>query len=146
MKRAALLALLVVAGCAAPLPEADRYIWDDPGGNLVQREREVAITALRGERVAIMGNCASACLMFLTLPNVCVSPNATLGMHSIIHSETREIANTPESIRGRLFYATRLPPGLAEYWWEHYGGRPREGHTKMSGAEFISRGWAKECA
>jgi hypothetical protein len=43
-----------------------------------------------GERFRIDGRCQSACTMFLSIRNVCVSPGATLAFHSGLNPSTTE--------------------------------------------------------
>lgn len=76
MIRAALVLLLVAASAQAETV----VIRNDYGGNVLEyqaRRRELA----EADRVEIRGRCDSACTIFLTLPNACVGPGATLGFH-----------------------------------------------------------------
>ena len=54
-------------------------VVNDLGGSV--DERLIQMNSLQDTSVEIQGTCLSACTMFLGLPHVCVSPQATLGFH-----------------------------------------------------------------
>lgn len=74
----------LLAGLATPILAApgDPIVvrWDG-GGMIGQRNSEIRNLRERGQRVELRGICLSACTMYLSLPNVCVAPSATLGFH-----------------------------------------------------------------
>ena len=72
----------------------------DLGGNVQERLSMIAALRNEGRRVEIRGQCASACTMYLGLPNACVSRASRLGFHG------------PQS----QFYGVSLPPDEFEYW------------------------------
>lgn len=95
------LATIAFFAIAAPVTAQTALIVRvDLGGSL--EERLSLITALRsdGRRVEIRGQCASACTLFLGLPNACVTRASQLGFHG------------PQS----QYYGISLPPDQFEYW------------------------------
>ncbi|NEX45325.1 hypothetical protein [Pseudotabrizicola algicola] len=118
-------------------------IQNDLGGNMEARLQTIARMRASGTRVEIRGTCASACTMYLGLPNTCVSRGSRLGFHG------------PQS----QYYGISLPPEEFEYWSrvmaDHYPGAIRSWflsearYTTMdiitlSGAEVIRLG-ARPC-
>lgn len=87
MMRAILLAgvaLLTLTACydRRPAPEGEPYIIkNDNGGQLLSAEADRASLLAWGGRVEIQGRCASACVIFTTLPNACLAPDARIGFH-----------------------------------------------------------------
>ncbi len=77
----AILAALLVA-ISAPASAQFRQWWrpSDPGGSIGDRILEIA--AAGGRRHEIIGDCASACTMWLGARGVCVWPDAALWFHS----------------------------------------------------------------
>ena len=72
----------------------------DLGGELGTRLIKIAQLRSAGTRVEIRGQCASACTMFLGLPNACVARSSRLGFHG------------PQS----QYYGISLPPNEFEHW------------------------------
>lgn len=148
-QRAALASILIMTlmqwggpalGQAAPV----NVVRNDNGGSIETRLEMIAHMRRAGHRIEIRGNCASACTMFLGLPNTCVARNARLGFHG------------PSS----QYYGISLPPREFEYWSrvmaDHYPAAIRNWfmttarHTTMglvtiTGAEAIRLG-ARACA
>jgi hypothetical protein len=66
------------------LGHADMIIRDDPGGLLKKYDAKYREIAVRGEKVVIDGECASACTIILGIvprANVCVTARARFGFH-----------------------------------------------------------------
>ena len=118
-------------------------IQNDLGGSMEGRLQTIANFRSSGTRVEIRGQCASACTMYLGLPNACVARSSRLGFHG------------PQS----QYYGISLPPDEFEYWSgvmaDHYPGAIRNWflsvarYTTMdiitlSGAEVIRMG-ARPC-
>lgn len=59
------------------LPQHPVVIEHDAGGSLAQRIPLVVDYGIFRREVHILGYCASACTLYLGLPDVCVSPDAT---------------------------------------------------------------------
>lgn len=73
-----ILALCLMASTAS----ADVVIENDLGGSLNRYAREFKAYQKSGERVEIAGRCASACTIYIALPNACIHPEAKLGFHT----------------------------------------------------------------
>mgnify|MGYP003634087774 FL=1 len=78
------LALFLTTACTdrRPAPDVIPYvIRDDGGGQLISAEADRARLVAWGGLVEIRGYCASACVIFTTMPNACVGPKARIGFH-----------------------------------------------------------------
>ena len=82
----------------APLPAL--VIRNDMGGRLDLRQAEIRQLRQSGRKVELRGRCYSACVMYLGLGNVCVSPGADFGFHG------------PQKMFGRM------PRDLFDHWSE----------------------------
>ena len=93
VRRAALLVLIALPACAAPLtrgiaatpaaagPEPI-VIHDNRGGNVLQMIQRRTELEASGRPVRISGRCNSACTMLITLPNACLVRDASVGFHA----------------------------------------------------------------
>ena len=140
----ALFALALGAGLPDPVQaQPVKIVRNDSGGSIESRLREIAQLEVSGTRVEIRGQCASACTMFLGLPDACVARTSRLGFHG------------PQS----QYYGIALPPAQFEYWSrvmaDHYPGLIRSWFLKearqttmglitISGAQAITMG-ARAC-
>ena len=86
-----------------------------------------------GERFRIDSHCQSACTMFLSIRNVCVSPGATLLFHAGGNMQ-KGIIN-PGSTQAML---STYKPALQQYVSEHHYMDTFEFHS-ISGSEIIHR-------
>lgn len=77
--RFSLIALLLSA--CSPQIANPHVVLQDPGGNVIDRLAQMHTMREEGVGVRIEGICASACTLYLDLPEVCVSPGALLGFH-----------------------------------------------------------------
>ncbi len=94
-----------------PPNNAPVIIYED-GGGLVDKYIEQAHRyATEGRRVEIRGSCRSACILALSVPNVCVTNSAQVKAHHAYEKESgvvrTDITNTmlaelPRNIRERL--------------------------------------------
>jgi len=87
MRRLLLFAILIVtAACndrrAAPVQGEKYIIRKDGGGQIISAEADRARLLRWGGEVEIRNYCASACVIFTTLPNACIGKNARIGFHS----------------------------------------------------------------
>ncbi len=107
--------LLLLPGLTLPATAAIKapgvsIIRNDPGGSVASRLRQIEKLRSDGTRVEIRGTCASACTLFLGLPNTCVARSSRLSFHG------------PQS----QYYGVALPPQEFEYWSQvmadHYPG------------------------
>ncbi len=63
-------------------PKMDPVVITYDGGGLVAQYKKAAMEyRLQGREVKIAGVCRSACVYALTVPRVCVSPDAIVSMH-----------------------------------------------------------------
>ncbi|MDF3855411.1 hypothetical protein ACDP63_16540 [Paracoccus sp. P2] len=75
-----------VAGLPAPAEAQPRgkpiVIMNNRGGNVVEAIRYRNKLAASGRPVEVRGYCRSACTIYITLPNACLGPKATVGFHA----------------------------------------------------------------
>ncbi len=59
-------------------------VYDDGGGYVLEYAKAINTIIDIGYNVRIMGECASACTLFLSVPNdrLCIGPNARFAFHS----------------------------------------------------------------
>lgn len=57
-------------------------IVNNRGGNVVEAIRQRNKLAASGRPVEVRGYCRSACTIYITLPNACLGPRATVGFHA----------------------------------------------------------------
>lgn len=67
--------------CMARIAFGDITVRNDKGGSLQERLNQIATLRETNEPVRITGYCASACTMYLGLPNACVTRSARLAFH-----------------------------------------------------------------
>ncbi len=80
----ALTAMAMLSGCTdrRPAPTGEPYIIrNDGGGQLISAEADRASLKFWGGQVEIRGKCASACVIFTTLPNACIGHRSRIGFH-----------------------------------------------------------------
>ena len=80
-----MVAVLALCGCLQQrnAPKGSVYeIIDDGGGQILAAEADRARLAAWGGPVEIGGYCNSACVIFTTLPNACLQPDAVIGFHA----------------------------------------------------------------
>lgn len=67
----------------SPPPNMQPIAIYEDGGGLVDKYRIMAAQyRLEGRQVKILGSCRSACVLALSVPNVCVGPSAIVKAHS----------------------------------------------------------------
>ena len=105
-----LAALLCLAWMASEVGTIT--VGDDRGGFLNFYIEKTERFRRSGERVRIMGRCDSACTLYLSLPRVCVGPNARLGFHQASRPDGNPILLSyyPRPIRDWLDSVGGLPP------------------------------------
>jgi len=109
----------------------------DDGGEIDVYARKIEAMALMGERVAIVGECASACTMYLAVG--CVAPTAKLGFHGP-QSGMYGIALPPdEHARYVKIMARHYPPAIAA-WFVKGPSRKVLGLTWISAADAVKMG------
>lgn len=65
-------------------------IREDGGGLVSDYIKQAQTYASQGRRVEIRGSCRSACLLALSVPNVCVAPGAVVKAHNAYDEKTGE--------------------------------------------------------
>lgn len=125
-----LVALTVMAACVQtvspagpsgggnmPAPSREPIIVGDRGGNVmaaIQRRNELARS---GRPVEVRGYCGSACTLYITLPNACLGPRATVGFHAPRIPGTTIIPQGVDNIMGSYYRN-----GIKRRWdaeWKH---------------------------
>jgi hypothetical protein len=92
-----------------------------------------------GERFRIDSHCQSACTIFLSIRNVCITPNATLLFHA--GGSPKRARMNPGSTQHML---AAYNPALREYVLAHHFMDTFEFHA-ISGREMISRFGYRAC-
>ncbi len=80
----AFLLAVLATGCTdrRPAPTSEPYvIRRDGGGQLISAEADRADFLRWGGEIQIRGYCASACVIFTTLPNACIGRGIRIGFH-----------------------------------------------------------------
>ena len=104
----------------APPPNHEPVAIYEDGGGLVKKYEEMAYQyKLEGRQVKILGSCRSACVLALSVPKVCVGPNAVIKAHQAYEKDTGIVrpditaimmSNLPVQIR------QRLEPNISKYY------------------------------
>lgn len=84
MSICAVLALVLTSACndRRPAPVSEPYvIRRDGGGQIISAEADRADFLRWGGEIQIRGYCASACVIFTTLPNACIGRGIRIGFH-----------------------------------------------------------------
>ncbi|WP_246206918.1 hypothetical protein [Methylocystis heyeri] len=90
-------------------------VYKDVGGLVSEYEAQTELYR-RENREVRLHECRSACTLALSLPNVCVYPDAQVKFHQAYNAITREVdlgvsdrlfESYPSAVRGRLGYLTR---------------------------------------
>ena len=103
-------------GYLSPPPSpAPVIVYKDVGGLVSDYEAQTERYRLENREIRLH-ECRSACTMALSLPNVCVFPDAKVKFHQAYNAITREtdlgvsarlFASYPAAVQGRLGYLTR---------------------------------------
>lgn len=76
------LMLLTTPQVQAQARGAPVVILNNKGGNVMEAVKYRQQLAASGRRVEVRGYCRSACTIYITLPNACLGPRATVGFHA----------------------------------------------------------------
>jgi hypothetical protein len=71
-----------------PPNNAPVAIYEDGGGLVTKYQQMAWQYRLENRKVKILGSCRSACVMALSVPNVCVGPNAVVKAHQAYEADT----------------------------------------------------------
>lgn len=93
------------------VPAAAITIGNDPGGEVI----EYAIKAKRAKSVRFDGLCASACTLYLSVADKCITPRARFGFHRAYGSDAKgnEVATQ---------HLMRNYPAWVRRWIAAHGG------------------------
>jgi len=108
-------------------------------GEMGRFDAVVAQYNASGERFRIDGHCQSACTIFLSIRNVCITPNATLLFHA--GGSMRRARMNPGSTQHML---AAYNPALRRYVLDHHFMDTFEFHA-IPGREMISRFGYRAC-
>ncbi|MDQ7262555.1 hypothetical protein NM680_12190 [Paracoccus sp. PS-1] len=121
---ACLALLLTLVLLAAPEAQAQQrgrgepiVIMNNRGGNVVEAIRYRNRLAASGRPVEVRGYCRSACTIYITLPNACLGPNATVGFHAPRLPGTRIIPPIVDELMAQYYRN-----GILQMWnarWKH---------------------------
>lgn len=145
--RNAFASIAVVTGlflAALTSPSSALTITDDMGGNLRDRADQVAYLSETEEAVAISGYCASSCLMFLSLENVCVQRDATFLLHGIIMLDDQRDSFIERAI-AENYYMRHLPSNVRTFWRDMARTMTGTDYVHMPAAGAVSLGWVTFC-
>lgn len=144
-------AVVIVAGLVLlllflPVGRQDaRTITRDNGGSIPAYMARIRTDAIAGRQVRIIGQCHSACTMYLSLPTACVSRSAVLGFHGP-SSQLYEISLPPREFEyWSHIMADHYPPAL-QPWFLHTARFETLGLIRVAGADLIDTFGIKECA
>lgn len=117
----ALIGALLATPMAAPRAEARGpepiVILNNKGGNVMEAVQYRQKLAASGRRVEVRGYCRSACTIYITLPNACLGPGATVGFHAPRIPGTTIIPPMVDQIMGNYYRG-----GILRKWnseWKH---------------------------
>lgn len=114
-------------------------IRNDSGGVVRQYQRNVDLAIITGEPIRIEGWCASACTLYLSSPQACVTPQATLAFHSPRGGSPAQNAAVARDM------AAQLPRELGLWYLSHAAHLSGRDYVALSGAELIEMGVARAC-
>lgn len=133
-----LLKSMILSLCLATTTAHAEVITNDLGGSLNRYYREYKKFISSGEIVEIKGRCASACTIFIALPNACIHTDAKLGFHSAT------AFGLFQSKEGNEWVAKFYPPELRNRFLTKYSNSL--GFTWLSGSDVLAmKPKAKPC-
>ncbi len=127
------------------LPETDLIIISSPGGHVITARLMATALDMRGGRVVIAGQCASACAMMLApaVEDLHIHRTAHFAIHGITTMTTEEFGKWEKTRRERIYGDNRprgfmqgLSRGLGFSTGYYAGGRDQfGGHLKGQGID-----------
>ena len=91
-------------------------IYQDGGGLVAEYARAAFDYKTKGRQVKIVGYCASACIMALAVPKVCIGPDAVVKAHMAYDRKTGAIdVETTERM------INLLPEKIGDVLWNNIG-------------------------
>ncbi|MCV2876543.1 hypothetical protein OE810_09780 [Rhodobacteraceae bacterium XHP0102] len=132
--------LLLAGGLTDPGHAAGRLmIRNDGGGPLGDYILQTRLAGLTHAEVRITGWCASACTLYLSLPQTCVSRDARFGFHA---PSGGTAAQNREALR---LFAEYLPANLQGWYLREAAHLTGRDYRALSGADLVAMGAAKLC-
>lgn len=126
------LAVAMAIALVTAFPASAKIIGPDRGGKLAEYLRERAELEASGEGVVIDRYCASACLVYTSLPNACVTSRTKFLLHP---------QRNPSHF-GAALYAARLPEGMSEFWVKRFAGNTNlKAAYRIGAQDAVRRGW-----
>lgn len=132
---AAFALLFALPMLAAPPAQAQGrgapiVIMNNKGGNVMEAVKYRQQLAASGRPVEVRGYCRSACTIYITLPNACLGPRATVGFHAPRIPGTSIIPPLVDGIMGNYYRG-----GILKNW---QGGWSRSlAMHKISAREYV---------
>lgn len=127
------------------LPETDLTVISSPGGHVITARLMATALDMRGGRVVIAGQCASACAMMLApaIDDLHIHRSAHFAIHGITTMTTQEFGEWEKTRRERIYGDNRprgfmqgLSRGLGLSNGYYAGGRDQfGGHLKGQGID-----------
>lgn len=118
------------AAAQRPASGAPIVIRNDPGGHVLSAMARREELAASGRPVEIRGYCRSACTIYITLPNACLGPGATVGFHAPRVAGTQIIAPGVDQMMGQYYRG-----GIRTRWFNDWS-RSLE-MQRISAAEYV---------
>lgn len=105
LTRLLILALLAVSPSGQVMAQTRQVvnIDNDRGGNVLKAIKRRNELQKSGRTVRIRGYCRSACTIYLSLPNACLGPKATVGFHAPRLPGTRIIPPLVGEMMGQFY-------------------------------------------
>lgn len=124
MRYIAILVGFLLASCASHVAQIENnvsgtiVITQDNGGPVGEYIQKISAAKKRGDRVEIIGQCLSACTLWLSMPQdqICVGNNAVLGFHDATSPIPIVSDAMRDSMRGVLmsYYPASIKSWLLE--------------------------------
>lgn len=158
---AAAASVAMLAACTATLPVVERdgayaqafgstslEIFNNNGGDPILFLSSADEVKRKKLQVRIIGLCFSSCALFAdkARPNVCVTKNASFGLHKMTTLTSQEISWTQNGVKDRVAFTLKsesdppMSPDIAG-WVEEHGGFPSKGFLFLSGKEELTKFW-----
>jgi hypothetical protein len=136
------LLLCVLAACVPVATEIGTE--RDTGGSFVAYEAQVARLAREGTPFVIPRYCASACTMYLSLPQACAHRDGVFGFHSARLRGPIEAPAVVDALNQRM--ASHYPERLRRWFLEEGPGRDRSSRiVRIPARDLIARGEVRAC-
>lgn len=149
MKQVFLALVICLTGCSsAPAfekPPVSGKVYNDLGGVVWDRANIISAMNQTNSSLEIKGYaCASACLMYLSLEDVCIDRGVMFYLHGL--TNLTPLVPMDPALLSQIndLYANHLPPGLKDLWQSTVKGHENS-YLKIDGGSMVDRGWAKYC-